>query len=365
MSKIKMQYPYNSQVASMDGLVHDIRPTKMIRMDINGINYYFLEYFDYNLGHDMIAILTEYLGNLYNIPLTAYNLEELKSIINKYGQQEIDPLLILKEDRIIYLASTMSTLDLLATTIRDGKIVVDYPLFVVYNPANPMQLANRVFRSCCRFINGKTTDYIFDKEKNCVRLENKIRKEIKQNFFKAQSGEVFDVDIEVEIPVNTSVVVGREDGGQVNVDYIPGIHVRKVFLVPCVEKEKENGTRLCDRVSVLANFQKYHRYDQSHEAFRDAYEGELPLTFSGLPKDYSKSGIATIKVKNDLDVDPIEETKNWYLDSIEEYSKMTKAYDRDGRFLSSYKEKVKEEVFNRLLKNGLTKEKIDDLIKSW
>ncbi len=365
MSKIKIQYPYNSQVASMDGQVHEINPKRMVRMDINGINYYFLEYFDYNLGHNMITILTEYLGILYKIPLTAYNLDELKSIIKEYGKEEIDPSTILREDRGIRLTQTLSTLDLLSIVFKEGKLVIDYPLFVAYNPDNPMQIANRVFRSCCRFMNKETANYIFDKEKNCVALENRIRKEIKRNIDIAQTGEPFVSDIEVELPSNTSVMVAREDGGQVNVDYLPGIHVRKVFLVPCADKNKENGTRLCDRISILADIKKYNRYDQSHKVFKDAYDGELPLTFSGLPKAYSKSGIATIKVKGTEEQNSVEDTKKWYHESLDRYIGLIKGYDHDGKMLRNYKERLRMEVFNRLLKQGLTRESIEELYKTW
>lgn len=292
---VTIQYPYNPTSEGIDGNVHQITPTRVVRCSVNGLDLYYMEYFDHNLGHDMITFLIRVNGALYKVPLTSYNFDEIRTFIERYGVSIVDPTSLFAGAGIptdkpaIGLAMTMSLRDIINTRIDTDskKPIIDFPLYIPYNLENPMSISNRVFRGGCHIYHDNIEDFVFDKERNGNIIENAIRNGIRANMDRIKNGESFSFDIEVNIPEGTTVALPTKDGRMVLAVYIPGIHRHTVHMNPNMIPQLERPTRLCERLSIRTLDDDYGTFEDDPIVFREGYEGKLPISFLGLPREYT------------------------------------------------------------------------------
>ncbi len=291
---VTIQYPYSSLNEGIDGTVHQVTPIRIVRCNVHGFDLYFMVYYDHNLGHEMITFLIRIDGALYKVPLTTYNLEEIRAFVEAFRIAEVDPSSLFAGAGIptdkpaIGLTLPMSLRDL--TNIKldpaKGKNVIDYPYYIPYNMDNPMNISDRVFRSSCHVYHENIEDFLFDKEKTGGPIEQAIREGIRNNLDKVKRGEAFSFDIEVEIPAGTTVTFPTKDGRLVAAVYVPGIHKHTVHMAPCLKPKMDKPTRLCERLSIRTLDDDYGTFEDDPVVFREGYAGKLPVTFLGMPRDY-------------------------------------------------------------------------------
>ena len=289
---VTIQYPYSPLNDGIDGTVHQITPIRLIRLNVHGLDLYFMEYYDHNLGHEMITFLIRMNGMLYKVPLLSYNMDEIREFLERYSVSEVAPSALFAGAAIptnkpaIGLAAPMSLRDLLQIQVKKGKTIIEYPYYIPYNAENPMSISDRVFRSSCRVYHDGIEDFMFDKERNGNQIEAAIRAAISANMDRIKRGESFFVDIEVEIAPGTTCAMPTKDGRVALAEYIPGIHRRKIFLTPNTKKEYEKPTKQCERIGIRTFDEDYGGYEDNPVVFRDGYKGILPISFLGLPKEY-------------------------------------------------------------------------------
>ena len=68
---IKMKYPKDSKNKNFDGKIHDINPTRLVK--INNSNIFILDYDDITLNKRMYTVLINIDNKLYKLPLKNYN----------------------------------------------------------------------------------------------------------------------------------------------------------------------------------------------------------------------------------------------------------------------------------------------------
>ena len=400
---VTVQYPYNSSSEAIDGKIHEVTPLKLVRMNVNGLEYFFMEYFDHSLGHEMFTILYNIDGVLHKVPLTLYSIDEIKTFIGKYGVEAVDPRLVFG-DRLavrptIPLAVGMGLRDIGASKLEDGKPQIDYPYYIPYNPENPMSISDRIFRSSCRMIGDPKTDFIFEKEKNGNGMETAIREQIRANMDKIERGETFFIEVTVEIPKGTTVEVPTKDERMVKATYIPGVHHHKILLTPCLDKQMDKMTRLCDRLGIQTDTATYSKYDDNARVFQGGYESKLPTTFYGLPdtkeavlhetETKKKEEVKTAPVvppvvppkkdepvvppKKDEPVDSREELlslpaisylTNLYLNNLQRVMSLNDGVAINDQYVASYRDRLRLLLVKELSKLGIAKEDMDYIIAS-
>lgn len=385
-NNITIQYPYIPGNDSINGNIHDVTPVKIIRLNINGLEYFFMEYYDHKLGHEMFAILNNSNEKLKMVPLTLYSVPEMKELITKYGVEEVNVNSLNKylgDKPSIGLAMTMSLRDIINTKLKDGKAYIDYPLYIPYNPENPMNISDRIFRSSCRTILDGEQEYIFDNEQHGNIIEKAIREKIRDNIDKVTACESFTVEINVDIPAGTRVEVPTKDGRIVLAEYIPGIHHAEVLLTPCLDKSMDKPTRLCDRVGIKASNEEYHGYEDNAMAFKDAYDGYLPIAFYGLPFTNGMVLHNAIEKKSQRDIkivteDPIPKKvepvsglkemmsskavsmlREYYVSSMLDIYELYDGVAIDDNYIVSYKENLRIYLSVQLIKLGFSKEEVN------
>ena len=385
---ITMQYPYIPGNDSIDGTIHDIAPLKIVRLNINGLEYFFMEYFDHTLGHEMFTFLYNVNGKMYKIPLTLYSIEEIREIIGKYGVREVAPSELFGRNTRITLTETLNLRDIINSKAKKGKPYLDYPYFIPYNPENPMSISDRVFRSSCRTIEGVTQEYIFDKEKNGSLVENAIRAEIRKNIKKIEKCESFFISVTVEVPKDTFVEVPTKDGRMVRLEYIPGTHHHRILLTPCLDLSMDKPTRLCDSLGVMTKVDDYHGYEDNDKVFKAGYNCDLSVAFYGIP--FTKgmmlhSAITNEPAKKEKVTEVIKEEvpekihyvnlameliknpvvfgmRERYLLTIEELYNLYDGVAIDDDYINSYKNNMRISIAERLIRLGYNRDEVNFII---
>ena len=379
---VTIQYPYSPINEGIDGAVHQITPIRLIRLNIHGLDMYFMEYFDHNLGHQMITFLIRMNGMLYKVPLLSYNMDEIREFLERYSVSEVPTSALFAGAGIptdkptIGLAVPMNLRDIVGMANRRGqKPVIEYPYYIPYNPENPMSISDRVFRSSCRIYQNGIEDFVFDKERNGNQIETAIRNEIQRNMDKIKRGESFFIDISVEIAPGTTVAMPTKDGRMVLAEYIPGIHKRRIFMTPNTKEKYEKPTKQCERLSIRTFDEDYGGYEDNPIVFRDGYQGKLPITFEGLPREYR--GPKTFYVPQEhVDRKPIEteepdyltvpaiaELRNMYVEALNRMFDMIDGVALDESYIASYKETLGVMIAGTLREMGYSQDEIRRIIR--
>ena len=366
---VTIQYPYVPTSDGIDGNIHQVVPLNIVRCSVNSFDLYYMEYYDISLSQRMITFMIRIDGALYKVPLTAYNVKEIEEFVRTYGVSLVDPVSLfagagIPTDRpTVGLAMTMSLDELCTIDMKDNQTVIEYPYYIPYNPENPMNISDRVFRSSCRIYQGDDVDFVFDKERNGNLIENAIREAIRNNLDKIERGESFFIDIEVSIPSGETANIPTKDGRMVKAVYIPGVHKRRIFMTPCDKKEMDRPTRLCERLSIKTN-KTYAEYDEEHEAFEGGYKGVLPVTFLGLPNDYKdrKTFYATESRQNPVvkDVDyfsseTVLDLKDLYFMAMDGIRGLAGGLLTGLDYQETYESNIADSIILSLIEDGYTK----------
>ena len=379
---VTIQYPYSPINEGIDGAVHQITPIRLIRLNIHGLDMYFMEYYDHNLGHEMITFLIRMNGMLYKVPLVSYNMDEIREFLERYGVSEVPAYSLFAGAAIptnkptIGLAVPMNLRDIINIANAKGeKPVIEYPYYIPYNPENPMSISDRVFRSSCRIYQNGIEDFMFDKERNGNQIEAAIRAEISRNMDRIKNGESFFIEIEVEIAPGTTVAMPTKDGRMVLAEYIPGIHKRRIFMTPNTKEKYEKPTKQCERLGIRTFDEDYGGYEDNPIVFRDGYQGKLPITFFGLPREYK--GPTTFYVPQEhvdrkpifeeeedyFSVPAIVELRDLYISSLNGILDMSDGVALGDDYINSYKETLGVIIAKRLTTLHYSHDEIRKIIK--
>lgn len=285
-NKISMQYPLDASGNNelFDGQTHNIEPIAIRRIEINGREFFVLDYYDHSMGVLAITLLIR-MGSLFvKVPLSDY--DALFTYLDTH-EQELLQLSDVKLPDKIPLAQTLQPEYLFGNTNKPDDIYTFENYVPLTSNGNGIARDGAYSLSYVRIESFSDDEqYVFSKEANYPLKDIGIQEGI-SNWQLNEDG-IPTYSFQVKVPPYTvgTVAETHNDGRTLlrQVYIIPGIHEYQITYGFCRTNEEYAASRRASSIVMEADYNDYKGLKDKKRAFFDGCKGTLPTDYYNADK---------------------------------------------------------------------------------